>query len=268
LSDRDRLDKVLVERGFYPSREKAHAAIMAGDVTVDGQKETKAGTLVRPDASIEIKAPMPYVSRGGFKLEKAIGELNFSPAGKVLLDIGASTGGFTDCALKHGAKHVFAVDVGYGQLDWSLRQDARVTVMERQNARYLEPDMFNLPLDACTIDASFISIRLLIPKVAELLFEPGKELVSLIKPQFEAGREKVGKKGVVRDPAVHLEVLNTAFASAAKEGFVPIGVTFSPITGPEGNIEFLGYWKRATTGETLPEEQLKRVVTAAHAALS
>ena len=244
---KSRLDQVVFDRGLAESREKAKALIMAGSVYVNGEKQTKPGAAVAPDAAVEVRgANLPYVSRGGLKLEKALDVFGIDPADCVCVDCGASTGGFTDCLLQRGARHVYAVDVGYGQLAWSLRSDGRVTVMERTNARNLTPDMFPEKMDLAVMDMSFISLRLVLPAVRSLLTESG-QVVCLVKPQFEAGREKVGKKGVVRDPEVHREVLEDFAASADSLGFAIAGLDYSPVRGPEGNIEYLA-WLR-TSGE-------------------
>ena len=240
-----RLDQIVFDQGLAESREKAKALIMAGSVYVDGQKQTKPGAAVAEDAAVEVRgAKLPYVSRGGLKLEKALDVFGIEPAGYICVDCGASTGGFTDCLLQRGAKHVYAVDVGYGQLAWSLRSDERVTVMERTNARSLTPEMFPERMDMAVMDMSFISLRLVLQAVRSLLTENG-QVVCLVKPQFEAGREKVGKKGVVRDPAVHREVLEEFVAAAGDMGFSVAGLDFSPVRGPEGNIEYLAWLKTA-----------------------
>jgi 23S rRNA (cytidine1920-2'-O)/16S rRNA (cytidine1409-2'-O)-methyltransferase len=234
-----RLDVLLVERGLFPSREQARTAIMSRRISVDGRIVDKAGTQVSPEASLTVGGhDLPYVSRGGLKLEKAVKSFDLQLDGVVMADIGASTGGFTDCALQNGAKLVYAVDVGYGQLAWKLRQDERVVVLEKTNARYLTTTQIPELLDIITIDASFISLGKLLPALFPFLKQDGS-LVALIKPQFEAGREKVGKKGVVRDPAVHLEVIENVLAMAHEAGFFCRGLDFSPIRGPEGNIEYL-----------------------------
>ncbi|WP_080838383.1 TlyA family RNA methyltransferase [Cohnella massiliensis] len=253
---KERLDVLLVELGYFESREKAKAAIMAGLVQVGTERVDKAGTKVPRDAAIVVKgAPHPYVSRGGLKLEKAIRFFGLDLKDAVMLDIGASTGGFTDCALQNGAAFVYAVDVGYNQLDWSLRQDERVRVMERTNFRHMTADQLDGPAPAfATIDVSFISLKLILPTLAEL-FQSGGGTVALIKPQFEAGREQVGKSGVVRDPGVHESVLIEVLAHAERLGFRLQGLTYSPITGGEGNIEFLAYWRlEANASETLEDE--------------
>ncbi|MCC3373402.1 TlyA family RNA methyltransferase [Cohnella sp. REN36] len=241
---KERLDVLLVEQGYYESREKAKAAIMAGLVFLGTERVDKAGTKVPRDADLVVKgAPHPYVSRGGLKLEKAIRHFGLDLEGAVMLDIGASTGGFTDCALQNGAKHVYAIDVGYNQLDWSLRQDERVRVMERTNFRHMTADQLEGPAPTfASIDVSFISLKLILPALAPML-PRGGGTVALIKPQFEAGREQVGKSGVVRDAAVHRQVLREVLLAAASLGFELEGLTFSPITGGEGNIEFLAYWR-------------------------
>ncbi|UVI32301.1 TlyA family RNA methyltransferase [Paenibacillus spongiae] len=241
--EKERIDILLVEQGYYESREKAKAALMAGLIIVDGERIEKSGTKVPRSASITVKGALhPYVSRGGLKLEKAIRAFELDLTGAVMLDIGASTGGFTDCALQNGASYVYAIDVGYNQLDWSLRQDERVNVMERTNFRYMQPADLQGPQPTfATIDVSFISLKIILATLVQLLHE-GSGVVALIKPQFEAGRDKVGKSGVVRDPAVHRAVLRTILAFAAEQGLSLRQVTFSPITGGEGNIEFLAYW--------------------------
>ena len=239
-----RLDQYLCQNGLVQSRERAKALIMSGIVFVDEQKVDKAGEMISPDAKVEVRGhDIGYVSRGGLKLEKAMQVFPMRPDGKVCMDIGASTGGFTDCMLQNGAVKVYAVDVGYGQLDWKLRSDPRVVCMERTNARYLTPEQIPDPLDFASIDVSFISLKLIFPALYGLLRQGG-EIACLIKPQFEAGREKVGKKGVVRDPAVHQEVLEHFLTHARENHFTVLGITYSPIRGPEGNIEYLGYLKK------------------------
>ncbi|WP_028610448.1 TlyA family RNA methyltransferase [Paenibacillus harenae] len=240
---KERIDVLLVERGFFESREKAKAALMAGLVLVDDEPVDKSGMKVPRTADIKVKGALhPYVSRGGLKLDKAIRTFGIDLTGRVMLDIGASTGGFTDCALQNGASYVYAIDVGYNQLDWSLRQDSRVNVMERTNFRYTQPsDLVGPAPTFATIDVSFISLKLILPALSNLL-STGSGIVALIKPQFEAGREKVGKSGVVRDPSVHQAVLTAVLTMAAELGYRLQDVTFSPITGGEGNIEFLAYW--------------------------
>lgn len=240
---KERIDVLLVERGYYDSREKAKKALMAGLVLVDNEPVDKSGMKVPRAADIKVKGAIhPYVSRGGLKLEKAIRSFELDMKDRVMLDIGASTGGFTDCALQHGAAYVYAIDVGTNQLDWSLRSHEQVKVMEKTNFRYLQPEQLEGPSPTfASIDVSFISLKLILPTLATLISE-GAGIVALIKPQFEAGREKVGKSGVVRDAAVHLEVLETVLGHAASIGYKLQDLTFSPITGGEGNIEFLAYW--------------------------
>lgn len=236
-----RLDVAITELGFAESRQKAQAIIMAGQVYVNGQKVDKAGTAVAPDAQIEVRGKtLRYVSRGGLKLEKAMSCWPITLQDAVCADIGASTGGFTDCMLQNGASKVFAVDVGYNQLDWKLRTHPQVVCMERTNARYLSKEQIPEELDFFSVDVSFISLNLILPALRPLMKESG-QAVCLVKPQFEAGKEKVGKKGVVRDPKVHLEVLEHFLEHAANAGFHVKDITFSPIKGPEGNIEYLGY---------------------------
>ena len=236
-----RLDVAVTEQGLAESRQKAQAIIMAGQVYVNGQKVDKAGAPVREDDKIEVRGKqLRYVSRGGLKLEKAMACWPITLDGAVCADIGASTGGFTDCMLQNGAAKVYAVDVGYNQLDWRLRTHPQVVCMERTNARYLTREQIPEPLDFFSVDVSFISLKLILPALRPLMKE-GREGVCLVKPQFEAGREKVGKNGVVRDPAVHLEVLEHFLGHAAQAGFAIKDITFSPIKGPEGNIEYLGY---------------------------
>ncbi|WP_136606296.1 TlyA family RNA methyltransferase [Paenibacillus dokdonensis] len=242
-SPKERIDILLVEQGFYESREKAKAAIMAGLVLANEERIEKAGMKIPRETVIRVKGAVhPYVSRGGLKLEKAIRTFDIDMAGRTMLDIGSSTGGFTDCALQHGADYVYAIDVGSNQLDWSLRNDDRVNVMEKTNFRYMTPEDLKGPEpNFASIDVSFISLRIILPPLKALLKRPG-DVAALIKPQFEAGREKVGKSGVVREPAVHREVLMNILSFAHDLGFVLKGLTFSPITGGEGNIEFLAHW--------------------------
>lgn len=255
---KDRLDMRLVQDEFFPSREKARAAIMAGLIYIDGQRADKAGQPVNAAAKVEVRGnPLTYVSRGGLKLEKAIKVFGLVLNGRVVLDAGASTGGFTDCALRHGARLVFAVDVGYGQLAWNLRTDPRVVVMERVNIRHLSPGTLDEIPDFVTIDLSFISLSKVLPLVGELT-APEAEGVALVKPQFEAGREKVGKKGVVRDQQVHIEVLNNNIDLVTGLGWAATGLDFSPIKGPEGNIEYLLYFKKIGDKADLPVETVVR----------
>lgn len=241
MSNKKRLDVAMTEQGLAESRQKAQAVIMAGQVYVDGQKVDKAGAPVGESARIEVRGKtMPYVSRGGLKLEKAMACWPICLEGAVCADIGASTGGFTDCMLQNGAAKVFAVDVGYNQLDWRLRTHPKVVCMERTNARYLTAEQIPQPLDFFSVDVSFISLNLILPALRPLM-APGGEGVCLVKPQFEAGKDKVGKKGVVRDPEVHLEVLSQFLIHAENADFTVKDITFSPIKGPEGNIEYLGH---------------------------
>ncbi len=265
MSNKTRLDVLLTERGLLDSRQKAQATIMSGIVFVNGQRVDKVGTAVSNDALIEIRGTtLPYVSRGGLKLEKAMQTFPLTLTGKICADIGASTGGFTDCMLQNGAKKVYAVDVGYGQLDWKLRNDARVVCMERTNARYLTHEEIPEELDFASVDVSFISLKLIFPALYGLLREGG-EIACLIKPQFEAGREKVGKKGVVRDPAVHLEVLEHFLIHAKENHFTVLGITYSPICGPEGNIEYLGFLRKSEEPDAAVD--LQAIVEASHTAL-
>ena len=260
-----RLDQRLFELGLAESREKAKATIMSGIVYVNGQKSDKPGTQVSDDAEIVVRGnACPYVSRGGFKLAKALEVFPVEPAGKVCIDCGASTGGFTDVLLKNGAAKVYAVDVGYGQLAWQLRQDSRVVVMERTNARALTPDMFPESMDLGVMDVSFISIRLILPALHGLL-KPGGEVVCLIKPQFEAGKSDVGKKGVVRDKAVHERVLREMCEFFPTAGYTLLGLDYSPIRGPEGNIEYLAYLK-ADGGDSIAPD-ITALVAASHGEL-
>ncbi len=242
MKNKKRLDVLLTEQGFCDSRTRAQAIIMAGQVYVDGQKADKPGTSYEESVSIEVRGEScPYVSRGGLKLEKALRNFGVKPEGYVCSDSGASTGGFTDCLLQQGARKVFAIDVGYGQLDWKIRSDSRVVVMERTNIRYVTPEDIGEPLDLSVIDVSFISLKIVLPAIKNLLKPEKGQVLCLIKPQFEAGKEKVGKKGVVRDPAVHKEVLDSFVALARSLDFTILGMTFSPVKGPEGNIEFLAH---------------------------
>ena len=258
-----RLDVLLVERGFAETRTKAQAIIMSGLVYVTGQKADKPGMSFEETVEIEVRgAACPYVSRGGLKLEKALRDFGVDPTGYVCSDSGASTGGFTDCLLQQGARKVFAIDVGYGQLDWKIRSDPRVVVMERTNVRYVTPEQLGEPLDLSVIDVSFISLRIVLPVIKTFLKENSGQALCLIKPQFEAGKEKVGKKGVVRDPAVHKEVLDDFVALTNELGFKILGLTFSPVKGPEGNIEFLAHLSLGSTAGIVPDTEL--VVTQAH----
>ena len=238
---KERLDLVLCQKGLCDSRTKAQALIMEGLVFVGEQRVDKPGTPVDPEASIEVRGKLcPYVSRGGLKLEKALDYFGVDPTDYVCSDSGASTGGFTDCLLQKGAKKVFAIDVGYGQLAWSIRSDSRVVVMERTNIRNVTPEDIGEPLDLSVVDVSFISLKIVLPVIQKLLGPKG-QVLCLIKPQFEAGKDKVGKKGVVRELSTHIEVLESFLAMARGLGFTVVDLTYSPIKGPEGNIEFLGH---------------------------
>lgn len=263
---KERIDVLLVEQGFYDSREKAKAAIMAGLVLANEERIEKPGMKVLRSSVLRVKGALhPYVSRGGLKLEKALKQFGIDLTGRTMLDIGSSTGGFTDCALQNGASHVYAIDVGHNQLDWSLRNDERVTVMEQTNFRYMTPPDLQGPVpDFASIDVSFISLKIILPPLMALLNRPA-DIAALIKPQFEAGREKVGKSGVVRESAVHKEVLVNVLSMASDLGYKLEGLTFSPITGGEGNIEFLAHWKllseeapkNVSDEEQLPEAQVQ-----------
>jgi len=265
LKVKKRLDVLLTEQGFADSRSKAQAIIMSGLVYVEGQKADKPGTAYLESVPIEVRgAACPYVSRGGLKLEKALRDFGVKPEGFVCSDSGASTGGFTDCLLQQGAKKVFAIDVGYGQLDWKIRSDPRVVVMERTNIRYVTLEQLGEPLDLSVVDVSFISLKIVLPAIKALL-KPTGQVLCLIKPQFEAGRDKVGKKGVVRDPATHKAVLDDFVALAGELQFQILGLTYSPVKGPEGNIEFLAHLSLAQGEGICPDTAL--VVEQAHNAL-
>ena len=265
MKNKKRLDVLLVEKGHAESRTKAQAIIMSGLVYVDGQKADKAGMAFDENAAIEVRSgTCPYVSRGGLKLEKALRDFGVDPTGYVCSDSGASTGGFTDCLLQQGASKVFAIDVGYGQLDWKIRSDPRVVVMERTNVRYVTPEQLGEPLDLSVVDVSFISLKIVLPVIKTFL-KPTGQVLCLIKPQFEAGREKVGKKGVVRDPDTHREVLDNFVALAKEQEFKILGLTFSPVKGPEGNIEFLAHLTRNDVAGIEPDTAL--VVRQAHESL-
>lgn len=263
---KERLDVLLVQRGLAPSREKAKTMIMEGNVFVAGQREDKAGSSFDTKVKIEVRgSTLKYVSRGGLKLEKAIENFGINLENKLCMDIGASTGGFTDCMLQNGAAKVYAVDVGYGQFAWSLRQDSRVVCMEKTNIRYVQPEDIEDVLDFASVDVSFISLEKVLPVAKELLSSQG-EMVCLIKPQFEAGREKVGKKGVVRDPKVHKEVIERILAFAQGIGFFIVNLEFSPIKGPEGNIEYLVHIRKGADDHQEPID-VSYVVAQAHEAL-
>lgn len=265
MSTKERLDVLLVNRGLFESREKAKAAIMAGLIFMDTTRIDKAGTKIPVDADIHVKGnTLPYVSRGGLKLEKAIKMYPINLQDAVMVDIGASTGGFTDCALQNGATKVFAIDVGYNQLAWKLRQDPRVINMEKQNIRTVTPEQLGEQVDFISIDVAFISLDKVLP-VATTLLKPEGSLVALIKPQFEAGRENVGKGGIVRDEAVHKDVLRRILHVAFDCGLYLYGLTYSPIKGMEGNIEFLGYFKKSKEGALpIDDELINCVVSEAH----
>jgi len=264
LSNKERLDVLLVEKNFFDSRERAKRIIMSGKVLVDDKKIEKAGTLVNRDCEIRLLGEdIPFVSRGGLKLDKAIKKFNIELRGKITADIGASTGGFTDCMLQNGAVKVFAVDVGYGQLAWKLRNDSRVINMERTNIRNVTRDMIKEDINFASIDVAFISLDKVLPVVFDLLSADG-EVVALIKPQFEAGRENVGKKGVVRDKKIHLEVIEKVLNFAGEVGFSINGLTFSPIKGPEGNIEYLTYLIKNNETSAVEYELIDKIVDSAH----
>lgn len=263
---KERLDVLLVSQGLATSREKAKAVIMAGNVLVNGQREDKAGTMIDVKAQITVKGTqLKYVSRGGLKLEKAMSHFDLTLDGKVCMDVGASTGGFTDCMLQNGAVKVYSVDVGHGQLAWKLRNDERVVCMEKTNIRYVTPDDIEDRIAFASIDVSFISLTKVLPPVKELLTDDG-EIVCLIKPQFEAGREKVGKKGVVRDQKVHVEVVEMIVDFARQIGFKTLDLSYSPIKGPEGNIEYLLYITKDQTKEN-KEFDIKAMVEESHRCL-
>lgn len=264
---KERLDVLLVQKGLAPSREKAKAMIMEGNVFINNNREDKAGTMFDENVEIEIKGnTLKYVSRGGLKLEKAMTHFGITLDDKVCMDIGASTGGFTDCMLQNGAKKVYAVDVGYGQFAWKLRQDERVVCMEKTNIRYVTPEDIADKLDFASVDVSFISLTKVLGPARALLTDEG-EMVCLIKPQFEAGKEKVGKKGVVRDKAVHEEVIVKVIDFAKEIGFEILNLEYSPIKGPEGNIEYLVYIRKCETGNNEETVDIHAVVEAAHGEL-
>ncbi len=260
-----RLDVLLTEAGYADTRSKAQAIIMSGNVYVNGQKADKPGVSYEETVALEVRgAVCPYVSRGGLKLEKALRDFGVKPVDYVCSDSGASTGGFTDCLLQQGAKKVFAIDVGYGQLDWKIRSDERVVVMERTNIRFVTPEDLGEPLDLSVVDVSFISLKLVLPTIKNLLKHTG-QVLCLIKPQFEAGKEKVGKKGVVREKSTHKEVLDNFVALAHELDFQILGLTFSPVKGPEGNIEFLGHLSLDAVEGIVPDTA--QVVEQAHLTL-
>lgn len=267
MSKKIRLDVLVTERGLCESRQKAQATIMAGLVFVDGQRSDKPGTPVAEDASVEVRGhALRYVSRGGLKLEKAMQTFPITLEGKVCADIGASTGGFTDCMLQNGAKRVYSVDVGYGQLAWSLRTDDRVVNLERTNFRHITEEQVPEAIDFASVDVSFISLKHIFPNL-HLLLRPCGQAVCLIKPQFEAGRDKVGKKGVVREAATHLEVVERVIGMAIENGFSVLGLEFSPVKGPEGNIEYLLYVEKSEAPAVAPEVDPAALVGRSHEAL-
>ncbi len=267
MTQKIRLDVALFERGFVDSREKGKALIMAGQVYVNGQKETKAGTSIKEDDCIELRGEkMPYVSRGGFKLAKAVKEFGLTLESCICMDIGASTGGFTDCMLMNGAGKVYSIDVGYGQLAWKLRQDSRVVNMERTNFRHVTHEEIPEEIDFASVDVSFISLKHIIPPMHDLLKEGG-QAVCLIKPQFEAGKEKVGKKGVVREIETHYEVVEMIYNFVLEKGFTVLNLDFSPIKGPQGNIEYLIYIEKSGDPKSLLTKTVKEIVDASHATL-
>lgn len=264
--EKQRLDVILVNRGYFQSREKARSSIMAGIVYVNKEREDKPGTSFFEGCEIEVKENLnPYVSRGGLKLEKAIKSFEINLSGRIAIDIGASTGGFTDCMLKNGAKKVYAIDVGYGQLAWELRNDERVVCMERTNIRYVKPENLGEKANFASIDVSFISLKKVLPAVKDLLDE-NAEIICLIKPQFEAGREKVGKRGVVREPEIHIEVIQSISTFSINSGFMVKGLSFSPIKGPEGNIEYLLHLTKNNSSyiESDINELISKVVNESH----
>ncbi len=264
MKEKIRLDVALFERGFVDSREKGKALIMAGLVYVNGQKETKAGASVKSEDCIELRGEkMPYVSRGGYKLAKAIDEFNLKLDGCICMDIGASTGGFTDCMLMNGAVKVYSIDVGYGQLAWKLRTDERVINMERTNFRYVTHEEIPEEIDFASVDVSFISLKLIIPVMRNLLKDKGRA-VCLIKPQFEAGKEKIGKKGVVRDIETHYEVVEMIKDFVTENGFSVLNLDFSPIKGPQGNIEYLIFIEKTDEPQNYLDKTVKEIVDASH----
>jgi 23S rRNA (cytidine1920-2'-O)/16S rRNA (cytidine1409-2'-O)-methyltransferase len=264
-SERKRIDVLLAEKGLFPTRSAARAAVMAGLVTVNGKRVDKPGTMTTAEAQISVRELPRYVSRGGLKLEKALRQFHVDVTGKTVMDIGASTGGFTDCLLQAGAVRVYSIDVGYGQLDWKLRQDDRVVSLERTNIRYLELGLISEPLDLAVIDVSFISLSLIFPVLVRFGVP---EVVALVKPQFEVGKGRVGKKGVVRDPEDHKEVLLNAICAAEHEGFTAVDLSYSPLRGPEGNIEYLLYLRTGEEVKNVPVPDCAAVVAQAHSTLA
>ena len=263
MSEKIRLDVYLAENGLAESREKAKAVIMAGDVFVDNQKADKPGILIKGSENIEVRSSMKYVSRGGYKLEKAIQSFNINLNNKICADIGASTGGFTDCMLQNGAEKIYAVDVGYGQLAWKLRCDPKVVNLERTNFRYCTNEQIPDGLDFASVDVSFISLKIILPVLRELLKDDG-ECVCLIKPQFEAGKDKIGKKGVVRDKKVHIEVIDMIVSFVLQNNFIIKGLDYSPIKGPQGNIEYLIYLQKSDMADNRTDITSKEIVELSH----
>lgn len=267
MSEKLRLDVALTDMGLCESREKAKAYIMAGQVYVNGQKSVKAGATVKPEDKIEIRGKqMPFVSRGGLKLQKAVDSFGVRLENCICMDIGASTGGFTDCMLQHGAKKVYSIDVGYGQLAWKLRTDERVVNLERTNFRYVDRETIPDEIDFASVDVSFISLKLIVPVMRRLL-KDGGEAVCLIKPQFEAGRDKIGKKGVVRELSTHIEVVESITSFIFESGFDILNLDFSPVKGPEGNIEYLVHIRKSDNAESFLNRRIEDIVNASHAEL-
>ncbi|WP_406542260.1 TlyA family RNA methyltransferase [Clostridium ljungdahlii] len=266
---KERLDVLLVEKGIFQSRERAKASIMAGEVFIDGQRVDKCGQKIKKSSNIEFRGEkLPFVSRGGLKLQKAVKEFNINLNDKVCMDIGASTGGFTDCMLQNGAKKVFSIDVGYGQFAWKLRIDDRVVCMERTNIRYVTPEDIGEYADFASIDVSFISLKKVVPVVSNLLKENGS-IMALIKPQFEAGRERVGKKGVVREKSTHIDVINEIITFLRENNLKIISLSYSPVKGPEGNIEYLVYFtKKSDFKELFIDEDIINIVNSSHCELN
>lgn len=264
MPEKKRLDVMLFERGLAASREKARSLIMSGKVYVENQKSDKPGTTYKDDANIEVRdTGLGFVSRGGLKLDKAIKVFGIDLSGAVAMDIGASTGGFTDCMLQNGARLVYSVDVGYGQLDWKLRNDSRVINMERTNIRYIDKDAIKEQLDFVSVDVSFISLCLILP-VAKALMKEGAKAVCLIKPQFEAGKGKVGKNGVVRDPKIHVEIIEKIKSYVLENGFTILGLDYSPVKGPKGNIEYLIYLEKSPDSVNLSGVNVENLVAKSH----
>ncbi|OBR94891.1 MULTISPECIES: TlyA family RNA methyltransferase [Clostridium] len=266
---KERLDVLLVEKGIFQSRERAKASIMAGEIFINGQRVDKCGQKIKKSSNIEFRGEkLPFVSRGGLKLQKAVKEFNINLNNKVCMDIGASTGGFTDCMLQNGAKKVFSIDVGYGQFAWKLRIDDRVVCMERTNIRYVTPEDIGEYADFASIDVSFISLKKVVPVVSNLLKENGS-IMALIKPQFEAGRERVGKKGVVREKSTHIDVINEIITFLRENNLKIISLSYSPVKGPEGNIEYLVYFtKKSDFKESFIDEDIINIVNSSHCELN